>query len=315
MRVSVIIVNFNGAPFVYDCLAGLERQSFKDFEVLVVDNGSTDGSLEKIRARFPSARIIELGENKGWASGCVRGWKESKGQDIALLNNDAVPEPDWLQEMVAGLDSDPSAGMIDCTVINKRTGRIESCGLYPVRYGFVHQLKTGAEQGYPEIFGVSGVAPLFRGIMLKEVGFFCEDFVMYYEEPDLAYRARRAGWKTLCCPRVRVFHLGSETARKMRIRNYYLSRNRLRTIVRNWDLRLILKNLPWLVFYDFLAFWNGIFFRDRASLKARIDFLGFLPKDLKARQQIFAKTKPEFNLEKWLCKEGPGIMELWRRRR
>jgi len=315
MRVSVVLVNLNGEPFIYEALESLERQTFKDFEVIVVDNGSIDGSPEKIRSRFPHVKIVELGENKGFAYGCVRGWKESKGEDLALLNNDAFPERDWLKEMIAGLDSDPELGMIDSRVINIKTGQLESCGMYAVRNGFVHQLRSGPEDTPYEVFCACGGAVLYRCRMLNEIGFFAEDFFTYYEDGDLAYRARRAGWKALCCPKARVSHLGSETAKALGIKNYYTSRNRLRTIVRNWDSRLILKNLPWILFYDFLAFWNGLFFRDRGSLKARIDFLRFLSVDLKARKDIFAKTIPGFDLEKLLSKKGPGMVELWRRRK
>jgi len=315
MRVTVIIVNLNGDPFIYGCLAGLERQSFKDFEVIVVDNGSRDGSMEKIRLRFSSARIIELGENKGFAFACSRGWKESRGKEIAVLNNDAVPERDWLKAMVETLDSDPRLGMVACKVINQKTGKLESGGLYPARNGLVYLWRPQDEDKPSEVFGTCGVAGLYRGAMLQETGFYSADFFIYYEDADLAYRARRAGWTAAYCPKAVVRHLGSKTTAAMGIKNYCLPRNRLRSVIRNWDPGSIMKNLPWLMAYEGASFAAGIFSSPIAAVRARIDFLRFLSCDLEAHKEIFSKAAQDFNLSKWLSKDYPGIVELGRARK
>ena len=315
MRVSIIIVNFNGGQFVHECLAGIERQSFKYFEVIVVDNGSTDGSAAKIREQFPLVRLIELGANLGFAAACARGWKESKGEDIAVLNNDAVPDPDWLGQMVSCLDSDPGLGAIACRVINKKSGKFESGGIFAGRNGLVYLFKPGNENQRCEIFGACGVAGLYRGRMLKQTGFYPEDFFIYYEDADLAFRGQRAGWRAVYCPDSVAYHLGSETTTGMGIKHYFLPRNRLRVLARNGDWLMLLKNSPWVAFYEAASFWGGLFVNPKSTVKARLDFLRGLPSDLKARAKILGSTAPGFDLKQWLSRSYPGIIDLWSARK
>jgi len=315
MRVSVVMVNLDGDPFIYQALESLQAQSFKDFEVIVVDNGSGDGSPEKIRGRFPRFKIIELGGNKGFAYACIKGWKESQGEEIAVLNNDAIADPDWLREMVAGLDSDPRIGMVAGKVINKKSGKIESGGIYPARNGLVYLFKPEKENEPAEVFGACGVAGLYRGKMLRELGFYPEDFFIYYEDADLAYRAQRAGWKAIYCPGASVNHLGSETTVGLGIKDYYLPRNRLRTIARNWDPGLILKFLPWILLYEWASFFGAVLSGKTGSFKARWDFFRFLRADLKARKADFSRTAPGFKPEQWISRKYPGLVELWSARR
>jgi len=314
MRLSVIVVNLNGAPFVFDCLSGLERQSFKDFEVILVDNGSEREELIEIKKRFSWVRIIELGENKGFAFACNIGWKESRGEEIVVLNNDAVPEDNWLEEMVRCLDSDPRIGGVAPLVLNKETSAIESAGIFPARNGLVYLFKP-REEKEQEVFGVCGVAGLYRGRMLRELGFYPEDFFIYYEDADLAYRARRAGWGVVFCPQAKVWHLGSKTTASMAIKTYYLARNRLRTIVRNWDAHLILKYLPWILSYEMMSLAGALIKGEKGAIKARIDFLKLLPSDLKTRRKILSSTSRDFRLENWLEKDYPSWLELWEKRR
>jgi len=314
MRVSVILVNFNGEPFVYEALESLAQQSFKDFETIVVDNGSTDGSSDRIRVRFPWVRLIELSENKGFAYACAEGFRQGRGEDIAVLNNDAVADTNWLKEMVSLMDSDDRLGMVACKVINNKTKELESAGIFPARNGMVFLFKPENIERTQEVFGACGVAGLYRGKMLRELGFYPEDFFIYYEDADLAYRARRAGWKAFYCPEAKVFHLGSETTSGMGIKDYYLPRNKLRTIVRNWDFELIVKYLPWILFYELASFFGAIFSGKFQGLKARMDFLRLFSVDFKVRKRHFSQTAAGFNLEKWIRKSYPGLSSLWRSR-
>lgn len=315
MRVSVVIVNLNGEPFIYDCLSGLMRQSFPDFETIIIDNGSTDGSLQNIRAKFPSVKVFELGANQGFAHACNQGFGQSRGEDIAVLNNDAVPEQDWLKEMVSALDSDPGLGMVACKVVSQKTGKFESGGLYPARNGLVYLSVPVDPDAAGPVFGACGVGGLYRGKMLRALGFYPEDFFIYYEDADLAYRAERAGWAALYCPKAVLRHLGSKTTAGMGIKNYYLPRNRLRAIVRNWDFPVIIRNLPRLLLYECASFLGGLVSSPINAIKARIDFMRSLPADLGSRREIFEKTRPGFELSRWISADYPGLIALWKARK
>src|SRR4051794_31764871 len=102
-KVSVIIPNLNGEKYLGETLQSLQKQTFADFETIITDNGSTDGSARLIKAQFPEIQLVELGRNRGFAGGVNAGIKRSRGQFIALLNNDAVPEPEWLAELVKAM--------------------------------------------------------------------------------------------------------------------------------------------------------------------------------------------------------------------
>ena len=315
MRASVIVVNLNGEPFIYDCLSALQKQSYSDFEVIIVDNGSKDNSCKAIRARFPEMRLIELKQNQGFASACSIGLREARGEEILVLNNDAIPDRDWLKAMIFALDKDEKIGMVASRVINKKTQKLESAGIYPARNGLVYLYQPEYPEQEQEVFGACGVAGLYRGRMIKELGFYPEDFFIYYEDADLAYRAKRAGWKAVYCPSAIVYHLGSETTERLGIKTYYLARNRLRSIIRNWELNLVIKNLLWIFAYELASFLGGVINAPLSALRARIDFFKALSLDLRLRKDNFKKTSLGFDLGKWLSKDYPGIIKLWKERR
>jgi len=205
--------------------------------------------------------------------------------------------------------------MVASRVINKKHQKLESAGIYPARNGLVYLSKPKHPEAEQEIFGACGVAGLYRGRMIKELGFYPEDFFIYYEDADLAYRAQRTGWKAVYCPSSIVYHLGSETTEKLGIKDYYLARNRLRSIIRNWELNLIIKNLPWLLAYELASFLGGLINAPQSAMKARIDFLKLLTSDFKFRRDNFKRSVFGFDLEKWLSKDYPGIIKLWKERR
>ncbi len=179
----------------------------------------------------------------------------------------------------------------------------------------VYLLKPEKNDARSEVFGACGVAGLYRGKMLQELGFYPEDFFIYYEDADLAYRAQRAGWKAVYQPGSLVYHLGSATTSGMGIKNYYLPRNRLRSLLRNWEATLILKNLPWILVYEWASLLGALLSGKTQALKARMDFLHFLPADLRFRKSNFSKTAPGFKLGHLISSRYPGLRELWSARR
>lgn len=234
--VSVIIVNYNGEKLLADCLGSLQRQTYRDFEVIFVDNGSADGSLARARELMPEAHFLPLTENTGFAKGNNVGIAAARGQYLVLLNNDTETDPRFLEELVAAAERNPRAGMVAPKILNffDRTlidsvGGLVMCadGIAQGRGRGEHD--TGQYDGLGEVLMPSGCAALYRKDMLDEVGLFAEDFFAYCEDSDLGLRCLWAGWRTVAAPRAVVFHKYSASSStyspwKLRLveRNHYL---------------------------------------------------------------------------------------------
>jgi GT2 family glycosyltransferase len=326
LAVSVIVPNLNGAALLPRCLAALARQSFREFEVIVVDNGSTDGSGRAAPPADLELRLIELESNSGFTGACNRGFRESRGRFIAILNNDAVPEPGWLAALVAAAESGAPVGMVASRVLALREpGTVDSLGLLPARNGLVY-LRGMGEPDRPdaelpateEVFGPSGVAALYRREMLDRIGFLAEPYFAYYEDADLAFRGRWAGWRCLLANQARVRHRHSATADAMDLpKTYYLHRNRLWTVWRDWPLAAFVRNFPWFFLYNFLTVWRAILFEGNLhAVKARMDAVMGLGQQLQWRRtQRRLRTVSGAEISRWLSREYPGLIETHRRKR
>jgi len=326
VTISVLIPNFNGAEVYARCLEALSRQSFRDFEAILVDNGSTDGSGRAAVRAYPWLRLIELDSNLGFTGACRRGLGESRGRWIAVLNNDAVPEPEWLAALFAATESAENTGMVASRVLSMRDpAEVESLGLLPARNGLVY-LRGIGEPDRPdlelpateEVFGPSGVAALYRREMLDQIGFFEENFFAYYEDADLAFRARWAGWRCRLANRARVRHLHSATADAINLpKTYYLHRNRFWTVWRDWPVAAIFRNLPWLCLYNALTIWRSILFEGNFhAIKARIDAVMAFGQQVQwRRSQRRWRTAAKADISRWLASDYPGLVETHRRKR
>ena len=240
--ISVIIVNFNGERYLGDCLESFSAQTFRDFEVLVVDNGSTDGSLDLIRKDFPMVKLIPLNKNTGFARGNNTGFEASSSRYIATLNNDTIVDKGWLEALYEAAEADKTIGMVASKILLGRNGReIDSVGVLIYPDGMSRQRGRGEiDEGQFDrteaVLFPSACAALYRREMLNEIGFFDEDFFTYCEDTDLGLRARLAGWKAVLAPAALVRHLYSQTAGKYsELKAYHVERNHL------W---ILLKDLP-----------------------------------------------------------------------
>lgn len=325
VTVSVLIPNYNGAGLLPACLAGLAEQTFRDFEVIVVDNGSTDGSARLAQGVGLPLRVIELDSNHGFAAACNRGACHSRGEFVAVLNNDAVPEPGWLAALVRAAQSAAEVGMVASRVLAETEPQtVDSLGLLPAKNGLVYLRGLGEPDeprpGQPiveEVFGPSAVAALYRRAMLGQIGFFEEHYFCYYEDADLAFRARWAGWRCLLAHEARVRHRHSATADAIGLpKTYYLHRNRLWTIWRNWPLGAIFRHLPWLLLYNALTIWRAILFEgDLHAVKARVDALMGLGQQIQWRRtQRPLRTANPKAISAWLASDYPGLVETHRRK-
>jgi GT2 family glycosyltransferase len=251
MGVSVIVVNYNGLRFLPDCLGSLEAQRYRNFEVVFVDNGSTDGSVEYVRTAFPWVRVITLDRNLGFCKANNIAIRETGGEAVVLLNNDTTVAPTWLEELLSAAASRSDIGIFASRILQMRQPDV----LYAAGdcyWAYGHACRRG--EGLPaagrydqpeEVFAACACAALYRRSMLDRIGLFDEDFVTGCEDVDLSFRARIAGYKVLYVPAAIVCHFGSATQGTENPRVEFLtSRNFEYVFFKNMPLALLLKFLP-----------------------------------------------------------------------
>lgn len=243
-RVSVIIPNWNGLRWLRPCLDSLRRQTYRNFEVIVVDNASTDGSVETLAQEYPEVRVVRMERNLGYAGGCNAGFRAARGEILVVLNNDTEADAGWLAALVEALDRHPEVGAAASRVmIYDRPHLLNAAGDLYRRDGTADSRGVWQPYGPPYdretyVFGASGAAAAYRRQMLEEVGLFEECFFMYYEDVDLAWRAQKAGWKCLYVPEAVIYHHLSATGGG-KTASYYVGRNSLWVLVRHYPSSLL----------------------------------------------------------------------------
>lgn len=245
--VSIIILNWNGLSHLSDCLESLKKQTFKNFECILVDNGSTDGSVEFLRSEHKWLKLLVLEKNLGFAEGNLVGYQASSGDYIVTLNNDTIVEPNWLEELVKTADSNPSAGMVGCRICsNQNHNLIDSLGVKICidgmsRGAFRGKLFSRLESKPSEILLPSACAALYKREMLEQTGFFDKSFFAYCEDTDLGLRGRLAGWKSVLAVNSVVYHKYSATAGSFSpFKLYLVERNHYWSNFKNLPVLLLL---------------------------------------------------------------------------
>lgn len=243
---SVIIVNFNGRDLLDECLGSLQRQTFNNFEIIVVDNASSDGSVEFIRDRYPEVRVVQNAVNLGYGGGNNRGIEVAKGKYIVLLNNDTETDPRWLGALVAAAESDEKTGMCASKIMNYYDRDVfDNTGLLLYRDGIGRgrgrlERDRGQYAESDEVFFPSGCAGLYRKAMLDEIGLFDEVLFLYLDDVDIGLRARLAGWKCFYAPEAVVFHKYSATTSPYSpLKAFLLERNRIWIVFRYFPIPMI----------------------------------------------------------------------------
>lgn len=248
----VVIPNWNGADMITHCLRSLERQSVKH-RVVVVENGSSDDSVSIIRKEFPEVTLLEFPDNAGFAGGVNRGIRfalEQGAKYIALFNNDAVADKDWLKSLVTEAKNHPEAGIITGKLLRTDKKHLDSTGDFYTIWGLPfprgrNQQDKGWYDEAEEVFGASGGASLYRAKMLEEIGLFDEDFFAYYEDVDVSFRAQMAGWKVRYVPAALAYHGVGGTSSKMGdFARHHSAKNFLLLYARNMPTKLYWKYLP-----------------------------------------------------------------------
>lgn len=253
--VSVLVVNWNGMKFIEDCLSSLERQTWKNREFILVDNGSSDGSAEYIRqwaGQIPNAQAILLSKNTGFCKANNLAFARAKGEWIALLNNDAVAEPNWIEELLRHGDPAQRIGMIGSKILfAEPEGVIDKAGhlIYwdgQNRGRGTMERDTGQYDRAEEILWPDACAALYHRRVFEETGGFDEALFAFGDDADLGMRARLLGWKAWYAPKAVVHHRHSATAGAYSpLKIMLVERNRLLLAIKNFSLPLLLSNPYW----------------------------------------------------------------------
>lgn len=297
--ISVIIPTWNGKVFLRGCLDALSAQTCRDFETILVDNGSTDGTSAYIKEQYPWVNLVELAENRGFSGANIRGLGECRGTYIVTLNNDTQVQQDFLEQLLQAVRSDDSIGMVAAKMLNfHQTGRIDSVGVNATTSGMGQNIGVGEHDAGQydtprDVFGACAGAALYRRKMLDEIGFFDDDFFAYYEDLDLAWRGRLSGWRCVTAPRAVVWHVHSATSGRMSpFTTYQVQRNKWYVLLKNWPSALIFRHLHRILLQDLaslvLATLRG---RLAAALRARLAVMGNLPGILRKRQAVQSLRK------------------------
>ena len=292
--VSIVIPNYNGKHFLKDCLEAVFAQDIKDQEVIVVDNGSTDGSLEYLQT-FPGVRVIVLDKNYGFCRAVNEGIKAAESEYVILLNNDTEVDKGFAAELLAAIKEDEKIFSCSSKMIQFHNRELmDDAGDYYCALGWAFGRGKGDSvekyQDSKDIFAACAGAAIYRKKMLESLGYFDEKHFAYLEDIDIGYRARIHGYRNVFAPKAIVYHVGSgfsgstHNAFKVKLS----SRNNVYLAYKNMPFLQIILNIP------FLLLGHGI------------KWLFFLKKGL--GKEYAMGLREGFVL----CKEGKKVRFLWK---
>jgi GT2 family glycosyltransferase len=297
-KLTVVVVNWNGELFLQRCLTALLAQTTKPHEIILLDNASTDGSLE-IACRFPSVRVIALEQNTGFARGNNLAIEvvSNESEWIALINPDAFTQPHWLEALLAAAESNPEFDVFGSQLVNAADSTLldgtgDACHISGLVWRTAHGVPVAPlGDSECEIFSPCAAAALYRRSTLLEVGGFDEDFFCYVEDIDLGFRLRLAGHRCLYVPQSVAHHVGSGTTggQHSDFSVYHGHRNLVWAFVKNMPGLLFWLLLPLHVALNLVSIvWFALRGQGRVILRAKWDAVLGLPKMWRKRQQIQA---------------------------
>jgi GT2 family glycosyltransferase len=251
-KVSVLILSWNKKEYLKTCLPTLEKVSYKNLEIIVVDNGSKDGTIEYLKKNHPKVKIVANKTNLGFAGGNNAGLKKVTGDYILLLNNDTKVTKGFIEPLVKVLDTRPDIGVVQSKIIwMEDHSRLDSIGAFLTNTGFLyhygylqHDKKAYDKQVY--VYTVKGASMLMRADMVKRTGLFDDDYFIYFEETDFCHRVWLAGYKIIYEPKSVIYHKvgGTSNALDNSFVQYHSFKNRICTYLKNLGTWEMIKLLP-----------------------------------------------------------------------
>lgn len=222
-KIAVIVVNWNGIEDLPSCLSSLQLQT-TSAEIIVVDNGSVDGSVEFMTDKFPEITLLPQSKNYGFTGGVNIGMEYALKNNfdyITLFNNDAIADKHWIQYLLQALEAKPEAGIATCTLTTIDKSHLDSTGDIYTSWGLPYPRGRNEPYGtqYDKdtvIFGASGGASLYRASMLREIGMMDDKYFAYYEDIDISFRAQLTGWKVVFAPKAIAYHKIGGTSGKIK---------------------------------------------------------------------------------------------------
>jgi len=246
-KVSVVITNWNGINFLPDCLPALRNQSYKNFELILADNGSVDNSVEFFQSNFPKAKIVKLKKNYGFPRIANEGIRAAKSKYVILLNNDTKVDRNFIKNLVDALDKHPDCAGCTSKIIDffdhnilGAAGDVMNIVGQAFPRGFLE--KVSKYNNPEEVFMITGGASIYRKDVFKKIGFFDEDYFIYGEDSDWCLRAQLMGYRFWYEPKAIVYHRCKATTKHMsKIVEYLQFRNMTITILKNFPIQIFFK--------------------------------------------------------------------------
>lgn len=297
-EIAVLVLNYNGKHFLKDCLSSVLDQIGVGFDVFLIDNASSDGSVEFVKKNFPQVKIIQNKENIGFTGGNNAGIKRAIGKYVylAFLNNDTKVPRDWLGELLKSVRRSDQIGIATSVILDSKGEVIDSAGGCFVSFLTGTNAGLFCNQKYKDfdlikdfpIFYASGCSFLVKSQVLQKIGLFEEDYFIYWEDIDLSWRALMCGYKVVCSVNSKVYHYGSGTMKGTPHSFYLAERNRLLTYFKNLSSFNLLWIFPILMLTRLI--YSVLFFDGPAYFIAKIQgilcALTWSPRYFKKRNKI-----------------------------
>ena len=326
--VSIVIVNYNGLGFADQCVRSVLRSEYPNFEVVLVDNASTDGSYEDLSRSFggiPKVRILHNSRNVGYAEGNNYGYKQASGEIVAFLNIDTCVEANWLNELVGAMIADSAVGAAQSKLLSMDDPpKVDSLGSYLDALGYVYSWGEWYSARPHEIpdepFFAEGAAMAVRRWAVDQVLVegrpFDADYFFYYEDSDLSWRMRLRGFKVILASHSVVYHhRGYATQQRLHVAVFNSAKNRISTLVKNYGLLNLSRRIPLLVILELLR--AVVFLREEprsayAKLAAILWCLRNLRRIWKRRAlvQFCIRKRPDSEIVKMMLR--PNFATLFR---